>query len=74
MKSLKFSAELVPLILSGEKTMTWRFWDDKDLDSGDENGHESYTDSKAVCSGYYQREVNDDTPVAIVKFEIVEKM
>lgn len=31
MKTLKFSPNLVPLVLSGEKTTTWRLWDDKDL-------------------------------------------
>ncbi len=35
MKTLKFSTELVPLILSGEKTSTWRLFDDKDLRTGD---------------------------------------
>ena len=36
MKKLKFSKNLVPLILSGEKTTTWRFFDDKDLQVNDE--------------------------------------
>lgn len=36
MKSLKFSAHLVPLIESGEKTVTWRLFDDKFLETGDE--------------------------------------
>lgn len=36
MKSLKFAPHLVPLILSGEKTTTWRLFDDKDLQTGDE--------------------------------------
>ena len=35
-KALKFSAELVPLILSGEKSATWRLFDDKNLTVGDE--------------------------------------
>lgn len=34
-KTLKFAAHLVPLILSGEKTSTWRLFDDKDLTEGD---------------------------------------
>ena len=34
-KTLKFSPELVPLVLSGEKDSTWRLWDDKDLKEGD---------------------------------------
>ena len=33
-KKLKFSSNLVPLILNGEKTVTWRLWDDKDLKDG----------------------------------------
>jgi len=36
MKTLKFTSELVLLILSGEKTFTWRIFDDKDLSLGDE--------------------------------------
>lgn len=35
MKTLKFNPSLVPLVLSGEKTSTWRLWDDKDLQVGD---------------------------------------
>ena len=36
MKSLKFKPELCKLILQGEKTVTWRLFDDKDLQVGDE--------------------------------------
>ena len=36
MKKLKFFTNLIPLIVSGEKTVTWRLFDDKDLKSGDE--------------------------------------
>lgn len=35
-KTLKFKSHLVELILSGEKTTTWRLFDDKDLQVGDE--------------------------------------
>ena len=35
MKTLKFAPHLVPLVLSGEKTSTWRLFDDKDLQKGD---------------------------------------
>ncbi|HYD93428.1 MAG TPA: ASCH domain-containing protein [Candidatus Paceibacterota bacterium] len=35
MKTLKFAPHLVPKILSGEKTSTWRLFDDKDLREGD---------------------------------------
>ena len=34
-KQLKFDSNLVPLVLSGEKTSTWRLWDDKELSTGD---------------------------------------
>lgn len=36
MKKIKFSNELTTLILSGKKTSTWRLFDDKDLQLGDE--------------------------------------
>ncbi|MHB8831428.1 MAG: ASCH domain-containing protein [Patescibacteria group bacterium] len=36
MKTLKFAPDLVSLVLSGEKKMTWRLFDDKDLQEGDE--------------------------------------
>lgn len=35
MKTLKFAENLVPLVLSGEKTRTWRFFDEKNLHIGD---------------------------------------
>ena len=35
MKTLKFRKGLDDLILSGEKTVTWRLFDDKDLQVGD---------------------------------------
>ena len=35
MKSLKFASDLVSKIISGEKTSTWRLFDDKDLKVGD---------------------------------------
>jgi ribonuclease HI len=36
MKTLKFEHELAQLILSGQKTTTWRLYDDKDLSVGDD--------------------------------------
>ena len=35
MKIVKFHQDLVPLILDGSKTSTWRLFDDKDLSLGD---------------------------------------
>lgn len=34
-KLIKFVPHLIPLVLSGEKTSTWRLFDDKDLLVGD---------------------------------------
>lgn len=34
-KTLKFAPNLVPLVLSGYKTRTWRFFDEKNLQVGD---------------------------------------
>ena len=31
MKTLKFAGNLIPLIISGKKTSTWRLFDDKNL-------------------------------------------
>ncbi len=35
MKTLKFADHLIPLILNGSKTATWRLFDDKNLSIGD---------------------------------------
>jgi hypothetical protein len=35
-KQLKFRSSLVPLVLTGQKTSTWRLFDDKNLTVGDE--------------------------------------
>ncbi len=35
MKSLKFAPHLIDRIMTGEKTSTWRLFDDKDLQQGD---------------------------------------
>jgi len=35
MKKLKFEAKLAPMVLTGEKNVTWRLFDDKDLSVGD---------------------------------------
>lgn len=44
MKTIKFHPKLVDLILEGNKTTTWRLWDDKNLSVGDEISFlDSYT-------------------------------
>ncbi len=35
-KTLKFRKDLANMILAGEKNVTWRLFDDKDLQEGDE--------------------------------------
>lgn len=35
LETMKFEAKLVPLVLSGKKTITWRLWDDKNIQKGD---------------------------------------
>ena len=35
MKTLKFAPPLAKMILEGNKTATWRLFDDKDLQPGD---------------------------------------
>ncbi len=106
MKTLKFKEKLSKLILSGEKTTTWRLFDDKDLQVGDEvsflvketleefakarlvevkenifgnltvddfDGHEKYASSEEMYktfSEFYQRNVDKNSPVKIIKFEL----
>lgn len=107
MKTLKFKEKLSKLILSGEKTTTWRLFDDKDLQVGDEvsflvketlkefararlievkenifgnltaddfDGHEKYSSPEEMYqtfSEFYQRTVDENSPVKIIKFELL---
>ncbi len=107
MKTLKFKEKLSKLILSGEKTSTWRLFDDKDLQVGDEvsflvketleefakarllevtetkfgnlttddlDGHEKYSSPEEMYrtfSEFYQRKVDENSPVKIIKFELL---
>lgn len=109
-KILRFSPDLVPLILSGQKTSTWRIWDDKDLKKDDQlgllekgsdkrfayaiitsviekkmgeltdedrKGHEEFEDDKQMYktySDYYQKEVNSDTMVKIIRFNLLHDL
>jgi len=36
MKTVKFQSELAQLVIDGKKTTTWRMFDDKNLQTGDE--------------------------------------
>jgi hypothetical protein len=105
-KKLKFRENLSKLILKGEKTTTWRLFDDKDLTVGDKLslvvwetkeefakavitsvnevtfkelteedwvGHEKFENDEEMYktySGYYNQDVNENTLVKIIKFEL----
>ena len=80
-KTLKFAPHLVPLVLSGEKTATWRLFDEKDLQEGDildlleqSNGN---TFAQAVIVSVKEKQLQDlrdDDYVGHEKFESQEKM
>ncbi|MCX6756041.1 MAG: hypothetical protein NTX85_01750 [Candidatus Nomurabacteria bacterium] len=81
MKTLKFVQNLVPLVLSEEKTSTWRLFDDKDLKVGDklnlinkDNGEEF---AKAIIIGVKEKklgDINNDDYVGHEKFKGKEIM
>lgn len=81
MKTLKFKSHLVPLILSGEKTSTWRLFDDKDLQPGDNlelvNKDTMEKFSEATIVGIREKtlkDVSDQDFDGHEKFESAEKM
>lgn len=65
MKEVRFVTKLVPLILNGTKTSTWRLWDDKDLRKGDKVAFvNAATDDMfaiAVLERVYQKTFNELT-------------
>lgn len=106
MVTLGFADTLIPKVLSGEKTKTWRLWGDKNLQTGDEimfvtaverkpfararltrvvekvfkditpedqEGHETYQENiYEVYSKYYHKPVDEQTPLKIISFELLE--
>lgn len=106
-KKLHFAPNLVPLVLSGEKTSTWRLWDDKNLSEGDvvdflesksekhfatarlvkvsekplgklskedKSGHENFDSDEQmfkIYRSYYNKPVDENTVVKIIKFELL---
>lgn len=108
MKRIKFYQNLVPIILNGEKTTTWRLFDDKDITTGDIfsfiitqtgeefakakiidvketsfkeldeedwEGHEKFSSKEEMFkkySQYYNREVDENSLLKIVKFKLVK--
>lgn len=81
MKSLKFTPELVKLIKEGEKTTTFRLFDDKDLKEGDiielvekENGNAF---AQAILTNVYEKpiqDLNDDDYDGHEKYESRDKI
>lgn len=116
MKTLKLEHELAQQVLKGEKTSTWRLYDDKDLTVNDDVklidkvdpekpetwqvigtarineivqkrlgdvasedyvGHDKYQNTQHVLQdfrGYYGPQVNEDTPVKIIRFTFNNKV
>lgn len=107
MKIVKFRKFLSELILNGEKTTTWRLFDDKNISVGDElilmvketleefakakvlsvhekplgnltdedwEGHEKFSSDEemyATYKIYYNQDVDENTLVKIIRFELV---
>ena len=63
MKTIKFADELIDLILSGEKTTTFRLFDDKNLSEGDKLEFLRASDSKvfahAKITKVYEKRLKD---------------
>lgn len=81
MKSLKFKSHLADMILSGEKFVTWRLFDDKDLVVGDElvfinkdTGQDFGTAKIVEIKEKEIKDINDDYFVGHEKFESYEEM
>ena len=109
MKKIKFYPELAELIRAGKKSTTWRLFDDKNTQKGDQltftvtgtgevfgeavitdmqvrtlgtltdedwDGHERFSSPEEMYTtyqGYYDREVDENTEVKILKFDFSAK-
>ncbi|MGM0482621.1 MAG: ASCH domain-containing protein [Patescibacteria group bacterium] len=62
-KTLKFRDHLTKLVLSGEKDVTWRLFDDKNLSEGDEvdlvNWNTKEVFGKAGLVNVYEKKLGD---------------
>jgi hypothetical protein len=81
MKTIKFRDYLVPLVLSGEKDCTWRLFDDKDIQVGDNvllinwNTKEQFGSALIVSvKEKMLKELQDSDFEGHEKFESTEKM
>jgi ribonuclease HI len=83
-KTLKFNHDLAQLILKGEKTSTWRLYDDKDLsvddsvkivDKVDPDDPDSWqVIGLRTYKQYYGDRVSFDTPVKIINFQFTDSV
>ena len=62
-KTIKFKDELAKLILAGEKNLTWRMFDDKNLSEGDEvdfiNKNTMEKFGEAVLTKVWQKKLSE---------------
>lgn len=76
MKTIKFRGHLVSAIIAGEKTATWRLFDDKDLTVGDELSFIEFGDetpfANAVISEVIEKPLGDLTPEDKIGHEYYE--
>lgn len=81
MNILKFVDNLVSLILSGEKTCTWRMFDEKDIRVGDDFSFINKTTGKQFVTARITAvkekkfgEISEEDFVGHERFESTEKM
>lgn len=81
MKMLKLFDHLAPLVLSGEKTFTWRMFDDKDLRVGDDirfiktNSGEEFASARIVAIKEKKlSEISDADYVGHEKYGNIEEL
>jgi len=81
MKTLKFRAKLIEKMKNGEKFVTWRLFDDKDLQEGERveliNWETGEKEGEATIIGLSEKEFKDLTEedkIGHEKFESEEEM
>jgi len=80
MKTLKFQPHLRDPILNGTKTVTWRFFDDKDIQIGDELGffvnNDECSFGHATVTDVVEKKVCELTPEELKaqNYDSVEKV
>ena len=81
METLKFTPKLIPLVLNGSKTVTWRLFDDKNLQENDKlslinsESEERFAQAKIVkVKETTFKELTDDNKNGHEKFSCDEEM